>query len=345
MNSEPRKRDSGAISRRVFLGSVGVTVTSLSLSDLLSGRKAFAARTLKWGEQVSESNPNVRAVLDVFKPYVEERTDIKIVMYLNAQLGNNREVIEGVRAGGIDMDTEGAGPLASFIQPLSVYDVPYTWLAVDQLYKVENGPVGAKVRSMIKEKLNMWALGLFNYGWRQLTCNKPIQSPDDMKGLRFRSVPTDINMATYEGWGAKPTPMNFSELYLALKTGGIDGQDNPLPTIDSAKFYEVQKYLILTKHMLPSRWILINNTVWESFPANVKQTFQEAAERAVKYNNDMIAKLEESLVAKFKNSGMEVIQPNLEPFKKTRDYVVNKLFKDKPEAMELLKGIWDVTLK
>jgi TRAP-type C4-dicarboxylate transport system substrate-binding protein len=96
--------------------------------------------------------------------------------------------------------------------------------------------------------------------------------------------------------------------------------------------------------MLPSRWILINNTVWESFPANVKQTFREASEKAVKYNNDMVAKLEESLVTKFKNFGMEVIQPNLEPFKKTREYVVNKVFKDKPEAMELLKGIWQTTL-
>jgi tripartite ATP-independent transporter DctP family solute receptor len=344
MSRERNQMGPSPISRRGFLTSVGVTVASLSVSDLLLGKQAFAARTLKWGEQVSETNPNVRAVLDVFKPYVEERTDIKIAMYLNGQLGNNREVLEGVRAGGIDMDTEGAGPIASFIQPLSVYDVPYTWLAVDQLYKVENGMVGAKVRSMIKEKLNMWPLGLFNYGWRQLTCNKPIHSPDDLRGLRFRSVPTDINMATYEGWGAKPAPMNFSELYLALKTGGLDGQDNPLPTIDSAKFYEVQKYLILTKHMLPSRWMLINNTVWESLPANAKQTFQEASQRAVQYNNDMIAKLEESLIAKFKSSGMEVIQPNLEPFKKTREFVVNKLFKNNPEAMELLKGIWDVTL-
>lgn len=345
MSTGLERNGSKGVPRRQFLAKAGVVTISLGFTGLLFEKGAGAAITLKWGEQVSETNPNVKAVLDVFKPYVEARTDIKIAMYPNSQLGNNREVIEGVRAGGIDMDTEGAGLLASYIQPLSVYDVPYTWLAVEQLYKVESGSVGAKVRGMIKEKLNMWPLGLFNYGWRQLTCNKPIRSPDDMKGLRFRSVPTDINMATYEGWGAKPTPMNFSELYLALKTGAIDGQDNPLPTIDSAKFYEVQKYLILTYHMLPSRWILINNTLWEGFPASVKQAFQEAAEKAVKYNNDLIAKLEESLIGKFKGFGMEVIQPNLEPFKQTRDYVVNKLFKDKPEAMELLKGIWEATLK
>jgi len=336
---------SKGVPRRQFLKKTGVTAVSISLANIFFGRAATAARTLKWGEQISESHPNVKAVLEVFKPYVEERTDLRIAMYPNAQLGNNREVAEGVRAGGIDMDTEGAGPLATFIPPLSVYDIPYTWLSVDQLYKAEAGPVGTKVRTLLKEKLNMWPLGLFNYGWRQLTCNKPIHSPEDMKGLRFRSVPTDINMATYEGWGAKPTPMHFSELYLALKTGAMDGQDNPLPTIDSAKFYEVQRYLILTNHMLPSRWILINNGVWESFPAKVKQTFQEAAERAVKYNNDLITKLEETLIAKFKAHGMQVITPDLEPFKKTREYVINKLFMGKPEALELLKGISEATQK
>ena len=329
----------GAVSRRRFLTSAGATVASLSLTGIALERTATAARNLKWGEQISESHPNIRAVLEVFKPYVEERTELRIVMYPNAQLGNNREVIEGVRAGGIDMDTEGAAPLASFIAPLSVYDIPYTWLSVDQLYKVEEGPVGTKIRNLIKEKLNMWPLGLFNYGWRQLTCNKPIHSPEDMKGLRFRSVPTDINIATYEGWGAKPVPMAFAELYLALKTAALDGQDNPLPTIDSAKFYEVQRYLVLTNHMLPSRWILINNTLWESFPGNVKQVFLEAAARTIRYNNELIAKMEETLIDKFKARGMEVIRPNLEPFRKTREYVINKLFKGKPESLELLQGI------
>jgi TRAP-type C4-dicarboxylate transport system substrate-binding protein len=130
-------------------------------------------------------------------------------------------------------------------------------------------------------------------------------------------------------WGAKPTPMTFSELYLALRQNVVDGQENPLPTIDSGKFFEVQKYLVLTGHILTPRIVVINDKFWQGIPEADRKAMSDAVAQGIAWNNQEILSREQALVDKFKQAGMEIIQPDMESFRKPVLDTVPKMFEAK----------------
>jgi TRAP-type C4-dicarboxylate transport system substrate-binding protein len=143
-------------------------------------------------------------------------------------------------------------------------------------------------------------------------------------------------MAMARSWGAKPTPMNFNELYLALRQKVVDGQENPSPTIDSAKFYEVQKYLILTGHIITPRLVVINESTWKKLSKDDQRILQEAIDEGIAYNNSEILKREQDLKAKFEKQGMTIVTPNTEEFRKAVLDTVPPMFEKKWG-----KGLWN----
>jgi TRAP-type C4-dicarboxylate transport system substrate-binding protein len=163
----------------------------------------------------------------------------------------------------------------------------------------------------------MRVVGSTYYGKRHVTSgSKAINTADDMKGFKLRIPEVDTFRAMAEAWGARPTPMNIGELYLALSQGAVDGQENPLPTIQSNKFFEVQKFLILTGHVITPRLIVVNETAWQSLGAKERHVLKSAIEsNGVIQDNEILAQ-ESKLADTFKAGGMTVIAPDIESFRK-----------------------------
>jgi TRAP-type C4-dicarboxylate transport system substrate-binding protein len=168
------------------------------------------------------------------------------------------------------------------------------------------------------------------------TTDKKIETVGDMKGFKIPVPENEIFMEMARSWGAKPTPMNFNELYLALRQKVVDGQENPSPTIDSAKFYEVQKYLILTEHIITPRLVVINENTWQKLNKDDQRILQKAIEEGIAYNNAEILKREEDLKAKFEQQGMTIITPNTDEFRKAVLDTVPAKFEKKWG-----KGLWN----
>jgi TRAP-type C4-dicarboxylate transport system substrate-binding protein len=163
----------------------------------------------------------------------------------------------------------------------------------------------------------MRILGSTYYGTRHVTTtNKEVKSAAQMAGFKIRVPENDVFKAMAEAWGAKPTPMNFNELYLALKQGVVDGQENPLPTIKSGKFGEVQKYIVLTGHIMTPRFIVVNEAFWQKIKPEDRKVVEDAIKSAVSWHDAEIIKAEKSLIDEFKAAGVTIIEPDLDSFRK-----------------------------
>jgi tripartite ATP-independent transporter DctP family solute receptor len=290
-----------------------------------------AATVIRWGDVLAADHIAVRMIERVAKQ-VGEKTQgrVQVQAYPASQLGSSKEMIEAVVLGSQQMVTEGAANFGQWVPSISVIEAPYVWRDAAHLTKVMAGPIGEDLNKQLIEKRGVRILGTTYYGVRQLTTtNKAVRTAADMKEFKLRVPENEVFLAMARAWGAKPTPMTFGELYLALRQNVVDGQENPLPTIDSGKFFEVQKYLVLTSHILTPRLVVINDKFWQGLPAADRQVISEAVADGIAWNNQEIQAAESALVDKFKKAGMEVIQPDVESFRKPVLDTIPKMFEAK----------------
>jgi len=269
---------------------------------------AEAATVIRWGDVVAVDHPAVKMIERVARRVAEVTGGrVTIQAYPSGQLGSSKDQIEAVALGTQQMVTEGAANFGQWVPSVSVVEAPYVWRDAAHLKKVMSGPIGQDLNRQLIEKRGMRILGTTYYGVRHLTTTKtPVRSVADLKEFKLRVPENDVFLAMARAWGAKPTPMAFGELYLALRQNVVDGQENPLPTIDSAKFYEVQKYLVLTGHILTPRLVVINEAFWQGLSAPDRQAIGEALAEGIAWNDQEIQSREQALVDKFKQAGMEV---------------------------------------
>jgi tripartite ATP-independent transporter DctP family solute receptor len=198
------------------------------------------------------------------------------------------------------------------------------------LRTVMAGPVGQDLTRQLVEKRGLRILGTTYYGVRHVTTSrKPVRTVADMKELKLRVPENDVFLAMARAWGAKPTPMAFGELYLALRQNVVDGQENPLPTIDSGKFHEVQKYLVLTGHILTPRMVIIHEPTWKGLSPAEQTALRDGVAEGIAWQDAEIQGRERTLLDKFKAAGMEVIQPDGESFRKPVVETLPKQFEAK----------------
>jgi len=297
----------------------------------LLGSGVEAATIIRWGDVLSADHPSVQMITRVANR-VKDATQgrIEIQAYPASQLGSSKDQIEAVALGTQQMVTEGAANFGQWVPSISIIEAPYVWRDAAHLTKVMSGPVGQDLNRQLVEKRGMRILGTTYYGVRQLTTTKKaVRTAADMKEFKLRVPENEVFLAMARAWGAKPTPMTFSELYLALRQNVVDGQENPLPTIDSGKFFEVQKYLVLTGHILTPRLVVINEKFWQGVPAADQKVISDAVAEGIAWNNQEILGREQTLVDKFKKAGMEVIQPDIESFRKPVLDTLPKMFEAK----------------
>ena len=315
------------ITKRQFITNAAALGAGLSSPGLLRAQ----ATTIRWGESLAISHPQVQMAERISKE-VKEKTSgrIDIQIFPNSQLGSGKEMIEAVSAGALQMTTDGAGALSAFLPQLSVVEAPYLWRDAAHMSKAAGTPLYAKLNDDLTSRRNMRMLNITYYGKRHLTTgSKLVRTPADMAGFKLRVPPVDVFLAMAESWGARGTPIAFGELYLALSQGAVDGQENPLPTIQSGKLFEVQKYLVLTEHIITPRMIIVNESFWKGLKPADRDVLQAAFAAGAAWQDKELLSQEASLVNTFKTQGMTVIEPDLALWRKPVLDTVPKKFAEK----------------
>ena len=319
--------------RRKVLGAGMATAAAA----MLPGR-ANAATTLRWATVLPANHPSV-AMMERVAKQVREQTGgaVDIQTFPAGQLGSSRDLIEAASSGAVQIVDEGAAQFGQFVPQFSILEAPYLWRDAAQVRRALGSPLVDEMYAQLVSKRSMRVVGSTYYGKRHVTTgSKAVNTVDDMKGLKLRIPEVDTFRAMAEAWGARPTPLNFSELYLALSQGAVDGQENPLPTIQSAKFNEVQKYLILTGHVITPRLIVINENAWAALDAKQRQVLKASLEANGQIQDAEILAQEGKLADTFKAGGMTVIQPDVESFRKPVLAALPAKFESKWG-----KGLWE----
>jgi tripartite ATP-independent transporter DctP family solute receptor len=221
-------------------------------------------------------------------------------------LGGEREVVEGIQLGTVEMTIVSTGTLSNFVPQVGVFDVPFLFTSLDHARKVLDGEIGQDMLAKFDDA-GLHALAWGEQGFRHITNNRgAIQTPADTEGLKIRTMENPVHIEAFKALGAAPTPMAWPEVIGALQQGAIDGQENPLSVIVSAKLSEVQKYLTLDGHVYSPAVILISPALWGQLDDDQKAAFDQAAADAVTAMRGYVDDVEASGVATLKEQGMEV---------------------------------------
>ncbi|WMJ84135.1 sialic acid TRAP transporter substrate-binding protein SiaP [Oscillospiraceae bacterium LTW-04] len=261
----------------------------------------------------------------VFKETVEKVSNgqITVECYDSGTLFNQDTETAALMAGDCDIIYSSAPWLTTNSPWLSMFTAGYIFKSYDHMTKVLNGDIGKEVFSKIADEQSVLPLGAFYLGTRQISLgqDKQIKTPADLNGINLRMPNSDAWVFLGTAMGANPTPIPFNDLYLALSTNTVDGQDNPLPTVKNAKFYEVQKSISLTNHLVDSVWPTINKAKWDSLTPEQQGWVMEGVEAARKSCDDTNLKTESEVVDFLKEQGLKVYEADVDAF---ADHVLNK---------------------
>ena len=285
-----------------------------ALALCLSATSTVAARELTFGMQDAETH-NVYKGVVAFKEKLEEISggEMTVTIFPSSQLGDFKAMVAQVQAGELDMAMTGYPDMSYVIPELKLIGAPYVISDFDHLNKVIAGPFGQDMDAKFMEQ-GIKVLDVWYYGTRHTTANKPINSMDDMAGLRLRTPNVPFLIAYAENVGASPAPVAFAEVYLALQTNQVDAQENPLPTIEAMKFYEVQSSIALTGHFVASSAIQISSQLWEELSNQERGWIQEAVLAGGEVSNQLMFDAEANLLSFFEQEGLTITRPDTAPF-------------------------------
>ncbi len=260
---------------------------------------------LKFGHLANEQHSWHLAAVK-FKEVVEEKSNgrIEVQVYPNEQLGKEVELLNGIQAGVVDMTITGES-MQNFNAPLTaMLAVPFLIRDSEHLTKVIKGEPGEKIAEQIQNNLGLYPLAYFQRGARNLTSNRPINAPQDLNGMILRVPNVPLFVSYWQAAGAKPTPMAFSEVFTSLQQGTIEGQENPLSLIYSANFFEVQKYVNLTEHVISWIYVVIGDKKLKSLPQDLQAIVIDAGQEMQRYESDIFQKDQKRLKQTLIDKGM-----------------------------------------
>lgn len=272
-----------------------------------------------------------------FKRQLEAKTngDVTVSIFPSAQLGSERDLIEGVALGTLEMCVCSTGALSNFSGDFMVLDLPYLGTTRDELFPVMDGHAGQAILKTLEPK-GIKALNFWENGFRNVMNNaKPIVHPSDLKGLKIRLMENPIHQATFRAYGAMPVPMAWGEVLIALQQGTIDGNENALINILNDKIYEVQKHVSLTNHFFSPAVLMINIDYFKMQSPEIQQAILDAAEDAKIFQRKYCVEKEDELIGNLKNLGMIITDVDRNEWQKASQPVYDEFrSKIKPEYIE-----------
>lgn len=276
---------------------------------MTSGGLAFAQQAVKLtlGHGAAPGNPRHEAAVK-FAETVKARTNgrIDIQVAHSAQLGDDAAMITALRSGTLDMSANSQGAMANVVPEYAALGLPFLFTDIQKAWQLLDGPIGEELAKRTAAK-GMVVLGYWDNGIRHLTNGKrPVKVPADIKGLKIRTPPDSMTMDIMQALGADAQQIKFSELYVALQQGVVDGQENPLTNIASAKLYEVQKYLSLTGHKYEANPFVMGKRSWERLSAADQKVFMEAATEATQLQRKLSKEADDKLATELKAKGVQI---------------------------------------
>jgi len=252
-----------------------------------------------------------------FQDLVAERTEgaVSIELYPNASLGDERTLLEGMQIGTVDMGVITNGPVANFVEEMAVFELPFLFPSPQAAYDVLDGPIGQELLDKLSE-VNLKGLAYAERGFRNLTnSERPVNSPEDMDGLRIRVMENPVYVDTFRALGANAIPMAWTEALTAMQQGTIDGQENPVNVVHSFKLNETQNYMTLSRHTYAPAIFVMGMPAWSKLPEAAQEVVTQAAQEAAEYERKINAEMASKQLAELREAGMQINDnPDIEAF-------------------------------
>jgi tripartite ATP-independent transporter DctP family solute receptor len=305
------------ISRRYLLAGCGSTILVGAMGAPFVARAQQAQWSYKYANNLPDTHPmNVRA-REMAKTIKEEtggRFDLQI--FSSSQLGSDTDTLSQIRSGGVEFFTLSGLILSTLVPAASINGLGFAFPSYDAVWRAMDGDLGAYVRGQIAKSGLIAMEKIWDNGFRQTTTStKPIVTPDDFKGMKLRVPPSPLWTSMFKALDASPASINFNEVYSALQTKIVDGQENPLAIISTAKLYEVQKYCSLTNHMWDGFWFLANQRAWEALPDDVRGIVAKNINTAGLKEREDVAELNATLQQSLAAKGLVFNRPGPTPFR------------------------------
>lgn len=291
--------------------SFATSLAALALPAVLlaSGPAAAEIRshTLKFAAQNQKGHPQV-AGMEKFAELVSQKSGGKITVRLfpGGTLGGDLQTLSALQGGTVELSVMNVGLLAGQSKDFSLVDLPFLFETPQQADKVMDGPFGDALAKQLPD-MKLVGLGYWELGFRNLTNNRrAVAKAEDIAGLKVRVVQTPVLVDLFNALGANAVPMPYPEVYTALETGTVDGQENPYANIISAKFYEVQKHMAVTRHVYNPQIVLVGKPAWDKLNDDERKVIQEAAAEARDFQRQASRAQDEAALAEIKGKGMQV---------------------------------------
>lgn len=305
------------LSRRTILKASAATAVLGGIGAPHVARAQSAEFTYKYANNLPDTHPlNVRAreMAAAIKSETGGKFDLQI--FPNNQLGSDTDMLSQIRSGGVEFFTLSGLILSTLVPAASINGIGFAFPDYDTVWKAMDGDLGAHVRGEIKKAGLEVMDKIWDNGFRQTTSSsRPISGPDDLKGLKIRVPVSPLWTSMFKAFDAAPASINFSEVYSALQTRIVEGQENPLAIISTAKLYEVQKFCSLTNHMWDGFWFLANRRAWEKLPQDVRAIVAKNINAAAVNERADTAKLNANLQQELAGKGLTFNQPAVAPFR------------------------------
>jgi tripartite ATP-independent transporter DctP family solute receptor len=266
-------------------------------------------RVFKVGTGLSDDHPQVKS-LKYFAEQLAAKSGGKLVarVYASGALGNDISMTSALRGGTLEMTIPDSSTLVSLVKPFGVLNLPLTFESEKEADAVLDGPFGQKLLATLPDK-GLIGLGFWENGFRHVTnSRRPVQRADDLSGLKLRVIQSPLFLDTFNALGANATPMPFTELYTAMEQTAVDGQENPAATILASKFYEVQKHMVMSRHMYSAWVLLMSKKTWDGLSAEEQKIVQDAAREATLHERKAIRAFSETALADLKKAGMQITE-------------------------------------
>ena len=302
------------ITRRTLLAGAGATALTLPMGNAFAQKAEF---TYKYANNLPVMHPmNIRAkeMADAIRVETKGRVDIQI--FPNSQLGSDTDMLSQVRSGGVEFFTLSGLILSTLVPAAAITGIGFAFPDYATVWKALDGDLGAHVRAQIAKSGLVAMDKIWDNGFRQITSStKPIVTGDDLKGMKIRVPPSPLWTSMFKAFDAAPTSINFSEVYSALQTKVVEGQENPLAIIATAKLYEVQKYCSLTNHMWDGFWFLANKKAWERLPEDLRTIVAKHINAAGMNERTDVAALNATVQKDLASKGLVFNQPKTDSFR------------------------------
>ena len=331
---------------RTLKGLAVAAATSVAALSFTSPAAAeeYPELNLKFGHPYNEAHPLALGA-QRFADTVKERSGgkINIAVFPNGTIGSSRDLVEQMRINVVDIALVPTTNVASFYPKLDIFYLPFIFRDRHHAYAASDGEVGQSLFEDMRKQIGIRTLAMYESGFRTITTrDKKIETPDDMKGVKFRVVNNPLNVATFAALGANPTPMALSEVFTGLQQGTVDGQDNPVGNVKAFGFDKVQKFITLSNHQWAGIMFLVNDNKYGAFPANVQELLASVAKETQDWEREEINSAEAKFLSEMEADGMTVTRLTSEQaaaFQGKMEAVWDK-YKDRIGA-DLIKAITD----